>query len=363
MIRAKSGPEKPRTRRDAAEVADLALGWWRLARRDLPFRAPPGRAPDPYAVWVAEVMLQQTTVAAASPRIARFLARWPEVGALASAPLDDVLGEWAGLGYYARARNLHACARAIVGRHGGRVPSDLEGLRGLPGIGAYTAGAIAAIAHGVKVAAVDGNVERIMARLFAVETPLPAAKPELRRLAEGLVPASAPGDFAQALMDLGATICTPRAPRCADCPLAAPCRARDGGGPERFPVRPARAKKPRRAGVAFVLVRADGAVLLRKRPERGLLGGMSETPGSDWTASGPAGDAAAFAPCHAPWKDCGAVRHVFTHFELALDVRSADAPHGFSPREGERFVARADLADAALPSVMRKALAAAGVRF
>ncbi|MBV1704836.1 MAG: A/G-specific adenine glycosylase, partial [Hyphomicrobiales bacterium] len=317
----------------------------------------------PYAVWISEVMLQQTTVAAAAPRIGAFLARWPDAAALAAAPLDDVLAQWAGLGYYARARNLHACAREIVARHGGAIPREEAALLKLPGVGAYTAAAIAAIAFGARTAAVDGNVERVVARLHAVETPMPAAKRELRSLAMALVPADAPGDFAQAMMDLGATVCTPRAPGCPVCPLATDCRARAAGAPERFPVRAAKKARPLRRGAAFVLVRADGAVLLRRRPESGLLGGMSEPPGTPWSADFDPRSAEDFAPCATRWRACGEVRHVFTHFELALDVRVAPAPGDCRPAPGSRFVTPGELETSALPSVMRKALAAAGIAF
>jgi A/G-specific adenine glycosylase len=236
--------------------ADL-LAWYDRHRRVLPWRALPGETPDPYRVWLSEIMLQQTTVRAVAPYFARFTARWPDVRALAAAPLEDVLRLWAGLGYYARARNLHACARAVAERHGGRFPQSEAELAALPGIGPYTAAAIAAIAFDARAAPVDGNIERVVARLFAVEDELPAAKPTIRRLAETLVPAARAGDFAQALMDLGATVCTPRKPACALCPWIDECAARRRGDPESFPVKAPKREGRLRCGAAFVVVRAD----------------------------------------------------------------------------------------------------------
>ncbi|HZT50868.1 MAG TPA: A/G-specific adenine glycosylase, partial [Stellaceae bacterium] len=268
-----------------ATPADLLLAWYDRHRRVLPWRALPGERPDPYRVWLSEVMLQQTTVPAVMGYFARFLERWPDVAALAAAPLDEVLHAWQGLGYYARARNLHACARAVVARHGGAFPRDEAALRALPGIGDYTAAAIAAIAFDRRAAPVDGNVERVTARLFAIETPLPEAKPELRRLAASLVPERRAGDYAQAAMDLGATLCTPRKPRCVLCPWREECRARALGVAENLPRRRAAAARPVRRGVAFWAVREDGAVLLRRRPEAGLLGGMMEVPSTPWRAA------------------------------------------------------------------------------
>src|SRR5579885_2301985 len=269
----------------AATPADLLLAWYDRHRRVLPGRALPGERPDPYRVWLSEVMLQQTTVPAVMGYFARFLERRPDVEALAEAPLDEVLHAWQGLGYYARARNLHACARAVVARHGGAFPRDEAALRALPGIGDYTAAAIAAIAFDRRAAPVDGNVERVTARLFAIETPLPEAKPELRRLAASLVPERRAGDYAQAAMDLGATLCTPRKPRCVLCPWREECRARALGVAENLPRRRAAAARPVRRGVAFWAVREDGAVLLRRRPEAGLLGGMMEVPSTPWRAA------------------------------------------------------------------------------
>jgi A/G-specific adenine glycosylase len=306
----------PRCRPDNARL----LAWYDRQRRDLPWRAPPGRRPDPYLVWLSEIMLQQTTVATVAPYFDRFVARWPDIRALAAASLDEVLHAWQGLGYYARARNLHACARAIVERHGGQVPDDPAALRRLPGIGDYTAAAIAAIAFDQPLAAVDGNVERVMARIFAEAAPLPAAKPRLRALAQSLVPQQRAGDFAQAVMDLGAVICTPRRPRCVLCPWRESCAAAAAGIAEDLPTQAAKPERPQRYGVAFWLCRPDGAVLLRRRPERGLLGGMIELPSTEWRAEPwSRSEAIARAPVAIAWAALpGSVRHGFTHFRLEL---------------------------------------------
>src|SRR6516225_672234 len=260
------------------------LAWYDRHRRALPWRAAPGIRPDPYRVWLSEIMLQQTTVATVGPYFDRFVARWPDISALAAAPLDDVLRLWQGLGYYARARHLHTCARAVAEQHGGTFPDDPAALQALPGVGAYTAAAIAAIAFDQRVAAVDGNVERVVARLYGVAAPLPAAKPRLAALAAALVPSRRAGDFAQAMMDLGATLCTPRRPRCVLCPWRPSCAAGSSGRAEAFPVRAERPERPQRFGVAFWLTRADGGVLLRRRPDHGLLGGMIEIPSTRWRA-------------------------------------------------------------------------------
>jgi A/G-specific adenine glycosylase len=329
------------------------LAWYDRAARRLPWRAPPGAAapPDPYRVWLSEVMLQQTTVAAATGRFAAFVARWPRIEDLAAAPDAEVMAAWAGLGYYARARNLLACARAVAAA-GGRFPADEAGLRALPGVGPYTAAAIAAIAFGRPAVVVDGNVERVMARLHAVETPLPAAKPALRALAARLTPAGRPGDYAQAVMDLGATVCTPRRPACGRCPWAAPCAARRRGRADDLPRRAAKPGKPLRHGAAFLARRPDGAVLVETRPAKGLLGGMLGLPGGDWAETPPPPE----APLDAPWRDAGAaVRHVFTHFELELRVACARVPADTPPPPGLAW-APAEGLDAALPTVMRKAL-------
>src|SRR5690242_14567761 len=262
--------------------ATRLLDWYDRHRRTLPWRAPAGKRSAPYLVWLSEIMLQQTTVATVGDYFHRFVKRWPTVEALAGAPIDEVLSAWAGLGYYARARNLHACARAVTEQHGGVFPSDEEALLALPGIGPYTAAAIRAIAFDEPASAVDGNVERVITRLFAIETPLHDAKAEINLRAATLVPQRRAGDYAQAMMDLGATVCTPRSPRCVICPLMAGCISRKRGIAEELPRRAPKAERPTRRGLAFVLTRKDGAVLLRKRPTKGLLGGMDEVPSSDW---------------------------------------------------------------------------------
>jgi A/G-specific adenine glycosylase len=302
--------------------AETLLAWYDRHRRDLPWRAPPGVRPDPCRVWLSEIMLQQTTVVTVAPYFDRFMARWPDVSALAAASLDEVLHQWQGLGYYARARNLHACARVVVERHGGRFPDDAAGLRALPGVGDYTAAAIAAIAFGRREAAVDGNVERVMARVHAVREPLPAAKPRLRALTRELVPAERAGDFAQAMMDLGATICTPRRPRCVLCPWRESCAARAGGFAEDLPVQAEKPERPLRRGIVFWLTRGDGAVLLRRRPESGLLGGMIEVPSTPWReAAWDEAEALESAPARTQWTALpGTVQHGFTHFRLDLTI-------------------------------------------
>jgi A/G-specific adenine glycosylase len=347
--------QNPRPRAPApGSVARQLLGWYDRHRRRLPWRAGPGERPDPYRVWLSEIMLQQTTVATVGPYFERFLARWPKVAALAAAKLDEVLHAWQGLGYYARARNLHACAKAILAEHRGRFPDTEAGLRALPGIGAYTAAAIAAIAFERKAAPVDGNIERVVARLYAVETPLPAAKPALRRLAAGLVPDARAGDFAQAMMDLGATICRPREPLCLACPLSGDCAARAAGIAAALPRREPRAKRPLRHGVVYWLARKDGAVLLRRRAETGLLGGLMEFPSSDWRAKrwSPA-EAAAAAPIAADWRPLpGLVRHGFTHFELELRVLVGRPRRA---RNGRGVWCRPEaFATQALPTLMKK---------
>ncbi len=355
---------KPRAAVSCPQPTAL-LAWYDRHRRVLPWRAAPGAAVDPYRVWLSEIMLQQTTVKAVAPYYARFLARWPTLASLAGAPLDDVLKAWAGLGYYARARNLHACARAVAERHGGQLPADEAALRTLPGIGAYTAAAIVAIAFDAPATPVDGNIERVMARLHALEAPLPAAKPELRRLASALAPPRRTGDFAQALMDLGATLCTPKRPACALCPWNDACAAHRRGDPETFPHRVPKRDGARRRGAAFVARRADGYVLLRTRPPRGLLGGMTEVPTTEWVADFDDGAALAGAPKFSikpakrvTWRRVpGVVRHVFTHFPLELGVYAAELPAGTAAPKDMRWVALAELNDEALPSLMRKVVA------
>jgi len=336
-----------------ADRADTLLDWYDVHRRDLPWRMAPGETADPYRVWLSEVMLQQTTVAAVTPRFARFLARWPSVEALAAASLDEVLHEWQGLGYYARARNLHRCAQTVAEAHGGRFPTTEAELRKLPGIGTYTAAAIAAIAFDQKATAVDGNVERVMARMFGVDRPLPAAKKDLAELARGLTPDIRTGDFAQAMMDLGATVCMPRRPRCAVCPWREGCVARAAGTAEQLPRRAPKAARPTRYGMAFWLEDGDGRVLLRKRPTEGLLAGLYEFPSTPWREDGWAADEAlAHAPDPAGSYSVlgGEVVHVFTHFRLVLQVAKG-APCGAI--EGV-WAHPDDFGDYALPSVMKK---------
>jgi len=330
------------------------LHWYDRNRRVLPWRARPGEVADPYRVWLSEIMLQQTTVTAVVPYYERFLTRFPNVAALACADASDVMAAWAGLGYYARARNLHACAQAVVALGG--FPATLDGLRALPGIGPYTAAAIAAIAFGVPAVPIDGNVERVVSRLYAITTALPAAKPEIAAAAAGLGmerdAQARPSDFAQALFDLGATLCTPTNPACVLCPLSAGCAARQQGIAASLPRKAPKPVRPRRFGVQFWLTDAAGQVLLRHRPPRGLLGGMTELPGTPWRAdTWTEAEALEHAPITAAWTHLGDINHVFTHFELQLGVLAASVPviqaDGF-------LLAQAGLAQAALPSVMRK---------
>ncbi|NEU11430.1 A/G-specific adenine glycosylase [Methylobacterium sp. BTF04] len=337
-------------------AADL-LTWYDRHRRVLPWRALAGQTPDPYRIWLSEVMLQQTTIAAVKPYFQKFLERFPTIDALAAAPEEMVMTAWAGLGYYSRARNLHACAKVVAAS--GAFPDTLEGLRKLPGIGAYTAGAIAAIAFDRQEAAVDGNVERVMTRLFAIETLMPAARAEVRVRTQALVPADRPGDFAQAVMDLGSTICTPKRPACALCPWMAPCRARGLGLQETFPRKIKAVKGTIRRGAAFVAIRAgDEAILLRTRPPEGLLGSMAEPPMSPWEAAYDPAQALLDAPLDARWKRLpGLVRHTFTHFPLELTVFCARVSLSTVPPPGMRFTPRRDLDDEPLPGVMKKVLA------
>jgi len=336
------------------------LDWYDRHRRVLPWRAPTGARAEPYLVWLSEIMLQQTTVATVGGYFRQFVERWPNVEALAAASIDEVLSAWAGLGYYARARNLHACARAVVERHGGRFPEVESQLLGLPGIGPYTASAIRAIAFDRPASAVDGNVERVIARLFAIRTPLPDAKPEIGARAGELVPPVRAGDYAQAMMDLGATVCTPRRPHCVICPLMKACRARALGIAEELPRRRLKLDKPVRRGLAFVLARRDGAVLLRKRPPKGLLGGMDEVPSSAWREGKLAiAEALKEAPVPAKWKVLeGQVRHTFTHFHLELAVARAAATTARLARlaPGTSWVSLDRLSGRALPTLMRKVI-------
>jgi len=329
------------------------LHWYDRNRRDLPWRAPPGQTADPYGVWLSEIMLQQTTVATVGPYFRAFLDRWPGVEELAAADLDQVLHAWQGLGYYARARNLHKCAQEVAGRLGGRFPETETGLIRLPGIGAYTAAAVAAIAFQQPATPVDGNVVRVLARLHGVTDPLPGARKRLDALASEMASVLRPGDFAQALMDLGATVCTPRRPACDRCPWMKACAAHGRGNPESYPVKGPKKAKPTRRGVAFWTARRDGAVLLRRRPEKGLLGGMMEVPSTEWReAAWSLDEASVLAPADGPWRPLpGVVRHTFTHFHLELMVLAADTDGEgvdgvWSPVDG--------LSNHALPTVMKK---------
>ena len=334
-----------------APPAETLLAWYDRHRRALPWRALPGERMNPYRVWLSEIMLQQTTVAAVKPYFESFLARWPQIEDLAAAELDEVLHAWAGLGYYARARNLHKCAKIVAQDYGGRFPDTEYGLAELPGIGPYTAAAIAAIAFDRHASPVDGNIERVVARLFAVEESMPAAKPKLRALAATLTPPTRAGDYAQAAMDLGATLCTPRKPACSLCPWIEVCAARALGRSEEFPRRVPKPDKPTRRGVVFWALDAKGRVLIRRRVESGLLGGMMEFPSTEWTQAGsPAATAIKEAPVAADWSELpGLVRHTFTHFHLELTVLAG------RKARGKGLWCEIDrLSDHALPNLMKK---------
>lgn len=328
------------------------LDWYDRNRRVLPWRAQPGEVVDPYRVWLSEIMLQQTGVKTVIPYFEAFTTRFPSVEAMAHAERDEVLRLWAGLGYYSRARNLHACAVEVVERHGGRFPDSVEALLKLPGIGDYTAGAIASIAFGQHVVAVDGNVERVISRLYQVEEPMPKARPTIKRLTQALVPERA-GDFAQSLMDLGATICTPKSPVCGLCPLSPGCGAWKAGAMLDYPRKVAKKAKTMRYGAAFVVHRADGAVLIGTRPEKGLLGGMVEVPNSAWTVE-PVTELK--PPLHASWRSCGTVDHVFTHFPLRLEVYAAEVGMTVAAPEPYRWSSPNGPEGEALPTLFRKVL-------
>ncbi len=376
--RRRSDPPPPgeggRTAKQSAPSPAALLAWFDRHRRVLPWRAAPGEDADPYRVWLSEIMLQQTTVKAVGPYYLRFVAQFPSVAKLAEADIEDVLRLWAGLGYYARARHLHACAKAVAAR--GAFPDREEELLELPGVGPYTAAAIAAIAFDRKASPVDGNVERVVTRLFAVEQELPNAKPAIRRLAADLTPARRPGDFAQAMMDLGATVCTPKAPACGRCPFAGSCAAQARGDAATFPRKKKKPEGRLRRGAAFVAIRTDGHVLVRRRAAKGLLGGMTEVPTTAWSTDFVVARATAEAPKFPPprgrgsreaaikaspkvsWHRVqGVVTHVFTHFPLELIVLRARLPKSAVAPEGMRWIGREDIAGAALPSVMRKVLA------
>ena len=338
----------------------LLLGWYDRHRRRLPWRPPAGERADPYRVWLSEIMLQQTGVKTVGPYFEKFLARWPDVAALGRASQDDVLRMWAGLGYYSRARNLHACAVAVLRDHGGVFPETEEGLRQLPGIGPYTAAAIGAIAFDIRTMPVDGNIERVVSRLYAVEEPLPQAKPRIQELAATLLGPSRAGDSAQALMDLGSSICTPKKPTCALCPINEECLARARGDQETFPRKAPKKTGTLRRGAAFIVTRGD-ELLVQTRAEKGLLGGMTEVPGSEWLAGQDDKAALKQAPLLkgvTRWhRKVGVVTHVFTHFPLELVVYTADVPARTRAPEGMRWVPVATLAGEAFPNVMRKAIA------
>ncbi len=384
MPRSTAIKKKQTVPEDGAARPALLLEWYDRHRRRLPWRPLAGERADPYSVWLSEIMLQQTGVKTVGPYFLKFLARWPDVDALGRASLDDVLRMWAGLGYYSRARNLHACAVAVRRDHGGAFPDTEEALRALPGIGPYTAAAIAAIAFGRRTMPVDGNIERVVSRLFAVEEPLPLAKPLIKQLAAMLLAGeeksragdeearagdeearagdeeSRAGDSAQALMDLGSSICTPKKPACALCPLNGDCASHARGDQETFPRKAAKKTGALRRGAAFVVRRGD-ELLVRTRPEKGLLGGMTEVPGSDWLAAQDDKTALKQAPVLkgiARWhRKAGVVSHVFTHFPLELVVYTASVAARVRAPEGMRWVPVATLPDEALPNVMRKVIA------
>lgn len=341
------------------ELQNALLDWYDLHAREMPWRVGPqarrsGVEPDPYRIWMSEIMLQQTTVATVRDYFQRFVARWPSVADLAAAQDADVMGEWAGLGYYARARNLLKCARVVVAEHNGRFPADHATLLTLPGVGPYTAAAVASIAYDLPHAVLDGNVERVMARIYDIHTPLPAAKPELMTRAKALTPNKRPGDYAQGVMDLGATICTPKSPACGICPWRTPCVARAQGTAADLPKKTPKKPKPIRHGTVYLAQRADGAWLLQTRPENGLLGGMLGWPGSDWVDVGQEMPPST-PPVAGDWQELeGEVRHTFTHFHLILRVQVTQVGQDAEARIGE-FKCKSDFRPSDLPTVMRKA--------
>ncbi len=346
--------KKPMGAANLDQLPGALLAWYDRHRRIMPWRSLPGHLPDPYHVWLSEIMLQQTTVATVKGYFDAFLDRWPRVQDLAAADLDQVLTAWAGLGYYARARNLHRCAQAVVQQHAGKFPADEAGLLALPGIGPYTAAAIAAIAFDRPATILDGNVERVISRIYRVATPLPKAKEELRALAAKLTPSDRPGDYAQAIMDLGATICTPTKPKCVLCPWRPDCGGFAAGDAESYPRKLPKAERPVRHGVAFWMTNRQGEIALRRRPEKGLLGGMMEIPSTAWRSEiWSDAEALTVAPLRAEWQAlAGEVRHVFTHFELRLRVYRVQAEGPVA--SALVWVAPDQLDDYALPTVMRK---------
>ncbi|MEM6938913.1 MAG: A/G-specific adenine glycosylase [Pseudomonadota bacterium] len=340
-------------------LSDVLLDWYDVHARAMPWRVGPaarksGVRPDPYRVWLSEIMLQQTTVATVRDYFQRFVTTWPTVRDLAAAEDASVMAAWAGLGYYARARNLLKCARAVTEVHDGHFPAEYDALVRLPGIGPYTAAAVSSIAFDLPHTVLDGNVERVMARFYDIHTPLPEAKPELMARAEALTPDLRPGDYAQAVMDLGATICSPKSPACGICPWRDPCAGRAAGTCTDLPKKAPKKAKPIRHGTVYLAKRTDGAWLLETRPGKGLLGGMLGWPGSDWIDTRherPMGS----PPIDAQWQDMpGEVRHTFTHFHLLLSIRFAKVPMDATPLSGA-FVARDHFRPADLPTAMRKA--------
>lgn len=346
----------------APPFAALLLEWYDRHHRELPWRVTPpmaksGVKPDPYHIWLSEVMLQQTTVPAVKAYFVKFLTLWPTVTDLAKAPTEDVMAAWAGLGYYARARNLKKCAEVVAFEHGGIFPDTEAGLKALPGIGDYTAAAIAAIAFDRPAAVMDGNIERVVTRLFTIDAPLPGSKPIIKSKVAEITPQRRPGDFAQAMMDLGASICTPKRPTCVLCPFKDHCLALKTDDPERFPVKAAKKEKPVRLGAAFVAVDMDGQILLRRRVESGLLGGMTEVPTTSWTSRQDGESDVSAAPFSADWQACGTITHVFTHFELRLSVfRTQVETRPSSSTNNEWWEPVTNLEAQALPTVMKKAI-------
>ena len=342
------------------DVSRDVLAWWDQNRRELPWRARPGEAADPYRVWLSEILLQQTTAAGAAPYFLDFTRRWPDVRALAAAPMEEIMSAFAGLGYYSRARNLHACAKAVADA-GGVFPSDEVELRALPGVGPYTAAAVAAIGFGRPAAPVDGNIARILSRLFAHQTPIPANRAAIDEAARALTPMGRPGDYAQALMDIGATICRPRNPDCARCPLRGVCLAVRAGQPERYPSRPEKRPRPEKVGAAFYAVRPNGAFLARRRPPKGLLGSTMELPGGTWQVGDIDGVDEEQAPFAAAWVRLPEeIEHVFTHFSLRLALFGAEA-YFTEPPAGHVWIAPNEIGEAGFSGLMRKAAERAAV--
>jgi A/G-specific adenine glycosylase len=361
----------------AHEIAQKLLKWYDVNHRELPWRTGPadiakGIKPDPYHVWLSEIMLQQTVVETVKTYFAFFTRTWPTIHALAAADEEDILKAWAGLGYYSRARNLKKCAGLVVAQHEGKFPQSIQGLEVLPGIGRYTASAIMAIAFGKAEPVVDGNVERVFTRLFAIETPVIRAKAHLYQLVSGALSETRPGDFAQSCMDLGSAICTPRNPKCGLCPLSDICAGYASGQPQRFPIKLAKPLKPLRFGAAYIAVDSDGAVLLTKRNDKGLLAGMTGVPTTKWDSRQDGATDLSEVPMAGDWQECGSIRHVFTHFELSLKVyRNAvgmrpevmcrargDSAAAMQTQLGNEFwwSSPADLPNEALPTVMKKAI-------